>query len=92
MDFDSNAFDILFDNCANRTVSPVKSNFYYLEEYDCDLTGIGTAQIKGVGTLHWQINSDEGRISHRRGCSLLPQHAVPNSLSDPMGQAMYILT
>ena len=62
VDFDSNVFDVLFDNCANRTVSPVKSDFYYLEEYDGNLTGIGTAPIKGVGTLHWQIKSDEGCI------------------------------
>ena len=54
MDFDRNAFDVLFDNCANRTVSPVKSDFYYPEEFDGDLTGIGKAPIK------WQIKSDEG--------------------------------
>ena len=42
--------------------SPVKSDFYYLEEFDGDLTGIGKAPIKGVGTLHWQIKSDEGHI------------------------------
>ena len=63
VDFDSNkAFDVLFDNCANRTISPVKSDFYYLEEYAGDLTGIGKALIKGIGTLHWQIKSNEGRI------------------------------
>ena len=47
VDFDSNAFDVLFDNCANHTVSPVKSDFYYLEESDGVLTGIGKAPIKG---------------------------------------------
>ena len=53
---------VLFDNCANRTVSPVKSDFYYLEEFDGDLTGVGKAPIKGIGTLHWQIKSDKGCI------------------------------
>ena len=42
VDFDSDAFDVLFDNCDNYTVLPLKLDFYYLEEYDGDLTGIGT--------------------------------------------------
>ena len=60
VDFDSNAFNVLFDNCANRTVSPVKSDFFNLGKYDGELTGVGSAPIKGTGTIHWQTVADDG--------------------------------
>ena len=39
-----------------------KSDLYYLEEFNGDLTGIGKVPIKGIGNLHWQIKPGEGRI------------------------------
>ena len=60
VDFDSNAFDVLFDNYANRTVSPVKSDFLNLGKYDGELKGVGSPPIKGTGTIHWQTVADDG--------------------------------
>ena len=62
VDFNSNSFDVLFDNCANRTVSHEKHDFVNLRDYDGELQGIGTAQIKGIGTLHWQTLNDDGTL------------------------------
>ena len=60
VDFDSNGFDVLFDNCANRTITYDKTDFVHFEPYKGDLSGVGTVPITGTGTIHWQVQTDKG--------------------------------
>ena len=60
LDFDSNAFKGIFDNCENAMVSPHQSNFLSLDERQGEPLGVGTAKINGTGTVHWHTLEDDG--------------------------------
>ena len=62
MDFDSNGFDILFDDCANRTITHDKSDFAHFEPHQVHLSGVGTVPVTGTGTVHWQVQTDKGAM------------------------------
>ena len=62
VDVDSNSFDVLFDDCANRTITHDKTDFVHFEPHEGDLSGVGTAPVAGMGTMHWQVQTDKGAV------------------------------
>ena len=47
VDFDSNTFDVLFDDCANHTVSPMESDFLNPQESTkVNLQGLALHQLR----------------------------------------------
>ncbi len=62
VDFDTASFDVLADNCANRTISPHKDDFENLSRFNSQVTGVGQAQICGRGTIRWLTQTDDGQL------------------------------
>ena len=62
IDFDSNCFDVLADNCANFSISFNKEDFTNLEDFQGIVQGVGNCKVKGQGTLHWRFRDDSGRL------------------------------
>ena len=62
VDFDTNCFDVLADNCANYTISYDKEDFISLSDMTGTVQGVGNCSVKGQGTIHWRYRDDAGRI------------------------------
>ena len=60
VDFDTYFFDVLADNCANRTITPHKEDFIEFRELSSSVSGIGNARILGIGTVRWVAKADDG--------------------------------
>ena len=62
VDFDKGAFDVLADNCANRTISPFKEDFVNLQPLEASISGVGSASAQGIGTVTWTVVKDDGDL------------------------------
>ena len=86
--FDTDSFVLGFDNHASACISNDRQHFKDMREWKgSNLKGVGQTPIKGIGTLCWVLEDDNGRkvklfikdslyVPTLSKCLLSPQHAA----------------
>ncbi len=60
--FEPGSFFVLMDNCANCAIATERTDFIEFRPSEGHVNGVGNAEVKGEGTVHWQLKADDEQV------------------------------